>query len=79
MAEQSVRTLSGRVIPLAPDEANHAGKAAVRVARAFEGREPAGDVAFLLYDELRVEVEPDDALALDMVRAEMGAAAPEDG
>jgi hypothetical protein len=84
-----VATLAGRVIPLAADEANHAGKAVNRVvqgtaADVFNGAVVAigralgrlGDVAFLLHDELWVECDPADAeVVAALVRAEMMTAA----
>ena len=91
----SVRTLAGRKILLAHDEDNHGGKAvnrvvqgtaadifnraAVRLSRKFQGREPAAAVAFLLFDELWVEADPNDATISALIRSELEAAAAADG
>ena len=90
-----VWTLSGRSVPLAPDQANHAGKAvnrvvqgtaadifnraAVAVDRAIQLQGLSAAVAFLLFDELWVEADPDDNRIVALVRAEMEAAALADG
>jgi hypothetical protein len=91
-AEGLVLTLTGRAIPLPADEENHAGKAvnrvlqgtaadifnaaAPRVARAIESEGLPAAVAFLLFDELWVEADPD-ALTCTaaLVRREMEAVA----
>jgi hypothetical protein len=90
-----VRTLAGRPIPLAA-EANFAGKAvnrvvpgtaadlfhraAIGVAAALGARGLAGEVAFLLADELWVECDPGDHLAVaGLVAVEMATAALELG
>jgi hypothetical protein len=80
-----VATLAGRLVPLAPSEDNHPGKAVNRVVqgtaadvfnRAVEGIDrdlgPVGDVAYLLYDEVGVECDPEHAATVaNLIRSEM--------
>jgi DNA polymerase family A len=90
-----VRTLAGRVIPLAADEDNHGGKAvnrvvqgtaadifnrsALRIDEALQ-RTGGGAVAFLLYDEIWVECEPAHVRAVaSLVQSEMTTAGLELG
>jgi hypothetical protein len=87
-----VRTLAGRAIPLPADERNHGGKAVNRVVqgtaadvfnRAVVGVDQAlgreglsAAVAFLLFDELWVECDPDDLTAVaHLVESELMTAA----
>jgi hypothetical protein len=84
-----VLTLAGNPIPLAADVANHAGKAVNRViqgtaADIFNSAAvnldsalgPLGKVTFLLHDEIWIECDPGDTLAVaTLVRAGMESAA----